>query len=295
MFSLLDNGRSVAVRTFAYVLVAVVCLALTSCETPTSPTPVDTADTLDVSPNSRSVTDASGTTTFTVSSTVGWSVEDDAAWLTATKTDESTISVSYTGNSSTSSRTANIKAVGTGEVEETVTVTQAAATFDVSPNSRSVSSTSGTTTFTVSSTVGWSVEDDAAWLTATKTDESTISVSYTGNSSTSSQTANIKAFGTGGVEETVTVTQAAATSPFDVSPNSRSVSSTSGTTTFTVSSIVGWSVEDDAGWLTATKTDGSTISVSYTGNSSTSSRTANIKAFGTGGVEETVTVTQSGS
>ena len=31
MFSLLDNGRSVAVRTFAYVLVAVVCLALTSC------------------------------------------------------------------------------------------------------------------------------------------------------------------------------------------------------------------------------------------------------------------------
>ena len=47
MFSLLDNGRSVAVRTFAYVLVAVVCLALTSCETPTEPTPVDTADTAD--------------------------------------------------------------------------------------------------------------------------------------------------------------------------------------------------------------------------------------------------------
>ena len=124
MFSLLDNGRSVAVRTFAYVLVAVVCLALTSCETPTEPTPVDTADTLDVSPNSRSVTDASGTTTFTVSSTVGWSVEDDAAWLTATKIDGSTISVSYEANALNSSRTANIKAFGTGGVEETVTVTQ---------------------------------------------------------------------------------------------------------------------------------------------------------------------------
>ena len=46
MFSLLDNGRSVAVRTFAYVLVAVGCLALTSCESPTGPTPVVTADTL---------------------------------------------------------------------------------------------------------------------------------------------------------------------------------------------------------------------------------------------------------
>ena len=91
------------------------------------------------------MTNASGTTTFTASSTVEWSVDDDAALLTATKTDESTISVSYEANASTSSRTANIKAVGTGEVEETVTVTQAAATFDVSPNSRSVTDVSGTT------------------------------------------------------------------------------------------------------------------------------------------------------
>ena len=95
MFSLLDNGRSVAVRTFAYVLVAVGCLALTSCESPTGPTPVVTADTfatsplpfpdtavtadpadpLDVSPNSKSVSSTLGATTFTVSSLVGWSVE----------------------------------------------------------------------------------------------------------------------------------------------------------------------------------------------------------------------------
>ena len=214
MFSLLGNGRSVAVRTFAYVLVAVVCLALTSCETPTEPTPADTAGTLDVSPNSRSVSSTLGATTFTVSSTVGWSVEDDAAWLTAIKTDASTIGVGYEANAGTSSRTANIKVVGTGGVEETVTVTQAAATaavFDVSPNSRSVTDVPGTTTFTVSSTVGWSIESvlpnpptpDADWLTATKTDGSTISVSYEPNAGTSSRTANIKAVGTGEVEETV--------------------------------------------------------------------------------------------
>jgi len=71
------------------------------------------------------------------------------------------------------------------------------------------------------------------------------------------------------------------------------VSAASGTTTFTMNSTVGWSVVDDAAWLTATKIDGSTISVSYQTNASPSSRTANIKASGTGGVEETVTVTQS--
>ena len=196
-------------------------------------------------------------------------------------------------------------------MEETVTVTQAPATaavFDVSPDSGSVTDASGTTTFTVSSLVGWSVEDDADWLTATKTDESTISVSYEANASTSSRTANIRATAAGGsldssigkategihvIEETVTVTQAAATAAvFDVSPNSRTVTDASGTTTFTVSSTIGWSVGDDAAWLTATKINASTISVSYQANASPSSRTANIKAFGTG-VEETVTVTQS--
>ena len=306
MLFLRDNGPhrykdSVAVGTFAGALIAVLCLALTSCDTATEPTPVEltpattaAAATFDVSPNSRSVRKASGTARFAVSSSVGWSVEDDVSWLTTTKTDGGTISVSYDANASPSSRTANIKAFGTGGVEETVTVTQAAAaaaTFDVSPNSRNVGSTSGTTSFAVSSSVGWSVEDEVLWLSATKTDGGTISVSYDANASGSSRTANISAFGTGGVEETVTVTQAA-TATFDVSPNSRSVGSTSGTTSFAVSSSVGWSVEDDASWLAATKTDGSTISVSYEANASGSSRTVNITAFGTGGVVEIVTVTQ---
>ncbi len=74
----------------------------------------------------------------------------------------------------------------------------AIAAFDVSPNSRSVTSAAGTTSFAVSSTVGWSVEDNAAWLTATKTNGSTISVSYYANASTSSsRTASIRAYGIG--------------------------------------------------------------------------------------------------
>ncbi len=94
----------------------------------------------------------------------------------------------------------------TGNVWSFTTESDITATFDVSPNNRSVSSADGTTSFTVNSTVGWSVHDDAAWLTATKTNGSTISVSYNANTSASSRTANIRAYGTG-VEETVTVTQ----------------------------------------------------------------------------------------
>jgi hypothetical protein len=251
---------------------------------------------VDVSPNSRSVSSASGNTSFSVSSNVEWTVEDNASWLTATKTDGSTISVTYDANTSTSSRTANIRAYGTG-VEETVTVTQAgaAATIDVSPNSRSVSSASGNTSFSVGSNAEWSVEDDASWLTASKTNGSTINITYDANTSASSRTANIRASGEEGVEETVTVIQAGAAATIDISPNSRSVSSASGSTSFSVSSNMEWSVEDNATWLTVTKTDGVTISVTYDANTSTSSRTANIRAYGTGGVEETVTVEQNGA
>ena len=351
------------------------------------------------------MTGVNGTTTFTVNSTLGWSIESVlpkpptpvSDWLTATKIDGSTISVSYEANSGTSSRTVNIKAVGSGGLEKTVTVKQAPGTdavFSVSPDSRSVTDASGTTTFTVSSLVGWTFWEGADWLKATKIDESTISVSYEANASTNSRTANIEVTALGGafdssfgkategthvLGETVTVTQAAASTQaiwvsgtsveltskdetsqltamafnsnatkqdvtasatwetsnsdvasvssgglvtagvlpgttkikatfqgksnsvlitvtqaavFDVSPKSKSVGFLSGTTTFTVSSQVGWSVVDDAAWLTATKTDGSTISVSYTMNLSQSSRTANIKASGTGGLEVTVTVTQ---
>jgi len=245
----------------------------------------------DVSPNSRSVSSASGSTSFDVNAYVGWSVVEYSLWLTATKTDGTTISVSYDANTSSVPRTAKIIVSVTGGVEEVTVIQAGIVTLDVSPNSKSVSSASGSTTFAVTTSIGWSVEDNATWLTATKTDGTTISVSYDANTSSSPRTANIRAFGTG-VEETVTVTQAGIAT-LDVSPNSKSVSSASGSTNFDVNSNVGWSVEDNATWLTATNTDGTTISVSYDTNTSSSPRTANIRAYGAG-VEETVTITQDG-
>jgi len=230
-----------------------------------------------------------------VSANVGWSVSDDASWLSATKTDGSTISVSYDANASTSPRTAQITADGTGGLSETVSVTQSAeeAFLELSPVSMSVSLESGTTSFDVSSNVEWSVSDDASWLSATRTDGSTISVSYTINSSSDSRTANIKVDGTGGVTETVTLTQAGEADYLEVNPNSRNVSLASGNASFSVSSNVEWSVTDDDFWLSATKTDGTTITVSYDANASTSPRTAQITVDGTGGLTETVSLTQS--
>jgi alpha-mannosidase len=257
----------------------------------------ENTNTLIVTPQSRNVASVSGSTSFAVTSNVDWSVTDDAAWLTAVRIDAATINVTYNENASTSSRTANIVVTGTGGITETVTVVQAPAnaTLDVSPNSRSVTSPSGSTTFTVTSNVDWSVTDDAAWLTAARIDAATINVTYNENTSTVSRTANIVVVGTGGIAETVTVVQDGANATLDVLPNSRNVTSPSGSTTFTVTSNGDWSVTDDAAWLTATRTNATTIDVTYNENTSTLSRTATINVTGAESVSKTVTLFQDGS
>jgi len=177
----------------------------------------------------------------------------------------------------------------------TLIITYTIPSLDVSPNSRTVSSSSGSTSFSVSTNVGWSVSDDASWLTATKTDGSTISVTYNTNTSTSSRTANITATGTGGLTETVTVTQSGESTYLDVSPNSRTVSSSSDSTTFTVTSNIDWSVSENSEWLSATKSNDTLLTIYYDENTSVDNRSANITLSGTGVSSQTVTVEQNGT
>jgi hypothetical protein len=255
---------------------------------------------LTVTPTSREVGSGAGNTSFSVNSNVTWSIKSiSSTWLTATKDNSTTISVNFTANTSTSSRTASIIVSG-GGLEKTVAVNQAGVILTVNPNNREVSSVSGSTTFEVLSVLNWNSTSNVEWAKPTKTSSNRLTVSYTGNPTKNKRKANITVYGFYGVvkyETTVTVTQAAAACIFDVSPNSRTVSNPLyfpgiGSTTFSVSSCVGWSVEDDSEWLNATKKDGSTINVIYYRNSTGKSRTAKIRAYGTGGVEEIVTVTQ---
>ncbi len=86
------------------------------------------------------------------------------------------------------------------------------------------------------------------------------------------------------------------TNSLAVSPSNRSVGSSSGSTTFAVTSNVSWTVSDNATWVTVSPTsgsNGSTLTASYSANTSSNSRTATITTSG-GGLSKTVTLTQSG-
>ena len=260
-----------------------------------------TAFTLTVTPSNQSVTNASGTTEFTVQSNTNWIVIDDAAWLTVSPTsgnNNQTLTATYTENTTTSQRVGTITVTG-GGITRTVTVTQSATAFTltVTPSNQSVTNASGSTAFTVESNTSWTVNDDAAWLTVSPengTGNGALIATYEANTTTSQRIGTITVTG-GGITRTVTVTQSATAFTLTVTPSNQSVTNASGSTEFTVESNTSWIVSDDVSWLTVNPTSGNnsqTLTATYTENTTTTQRIGTITVTGNG-ITRTVTVTQS--
>jgi len=255
------------------------------------------APALSVTPESRSISSALGTTSFTVTSNINWSVSESSSWLTATKTDATTLTVSYDENTRVDPRSAEITVSGTGVTSQNIMVNQSGASpaLSVTPESRPVSSAPGTTTFTVTSNIDWSVSESTGWLTATKTDTTTLTISYDENTSIDPRSAEITVSGAGVTSKSIMVNQSGASPALSIAPESQSISSVSGSTTFTVASNVDWSVSESTSWLEAIKTDITTLTVNYEENIVLDSRSAEITVSGAGVNSQSVSITQEGA
>jgi phosphotriesterase-related protein len=252
--------------------------------------------TLGVTPDSRSVGYTSGTTTFTVTSNIDWSLSESSGWLTATKSDDTTLTVIYDENTIVDARSAEITVSGQGVTSQNILIIQSGAnpTLSVAPDSRSVNSDSGTITFTVSSNIDWTLSESSGWLTALKTDDTTLTVSYDENTIVDARSAEIAVSGLGVVSQFIYVNQSGVSPALSVTPESRTVSPSSGTTTFTVSSNIDWTLSESSGWLTATKTDDTTLTVSYDENTIVDARSAEIALSGPGVTSQNILINQNG-
>jgi len=255
---------------------------------------------LTVTPSNQSVSNDSGSTTFSVESNINWIVSDNAEWLAvnpASGNNNGTLTATYSENTTTSQRTGTITVTG-GGITRTVTVTQAAgsAILTVTPLNRSVTYESGSTTFTVESNINWTVSDNTEWLTvspASGNNNGILTAKYDENTTTSQRTGTITVTG-GGETKTVTVTQAAGPALLTVTPLNRSVTKDSGSTTFSVESNTSWTVSDNANWLIVNPDSGDnngTLTATYSENTTASQRTGTIFVTG-GGKTKTVSVTQ---
>ncbi len=261
---------------------------------------------------------ANSNDTFTITSNVAWTVTDNQSWLTMNQvsgTGDTTIGIrAISANTSATSRTATITVTASGVTPQIITVTQAGTapitpSLSVSPTTLSVLSSSGSSDVTINSNVSWTaVASQAtvttpAWLTVSPLNGSnngTISVSHTANTSVTPRTGAITISG-GGIVETINVTQSGVlvAPSLDVSSDTVTVSAgTTGNSSIRISSDIRWTATaSNQTWLTISSPpsgsgmgDGS-LFLSFSPNTGFANRTAIITITG-GGITRQVTVTQ---
>ena len=153
--------------------------------------------TLTVSPQNQSVSAATGSTSFSVTSNSSWSASSNAAWCSVTPSGSGngTIGADYETNSSVNQRIATITVIVSGLPAQMVTVTQSGATpvISVTPPEQNVSNSAGSTSFNVTSNTSWSVSSNSAWCSVTPsgTGNGTILAEYSENTSATTRTATI--------------------------------------------------------------------------------------------------------
>jgi len=111
---------------------------------------------------------------------------------------------------------------------------------------------------------------------------------------TTSRTATITLSATGVPSVTATINQAGTVALLSVTPSSRSVVSTAGTTTFAVTTNTTWTAVSAETWCTVTPSGSGngTLIATFTENLTGGSRTANIIVSAPGAASVTVQVTQ---
>jgi PKD repeat protein len=290
--------------------------------------PGDTAPVLEVTPSSRAVGAASGTTTFNVANggdgTLSWtaSVMSGASWLSiqsgSNGTGTGVITVSFTNNALTTSRvgTVQVSAAGALSSPQTVTVTQAPNTtpvLQVTPANNDVAYTSGSTLFSIQNAgvgaLNWSasVTPGASWLAiaspSSGTGNATLALNVSENTSGAARTGTVTVTAPGAVGSpaSVTVTQAGAPTPqLSVSPATQTTGYGAGSTVFSVQNfgtgIMNWSAAITSGsdWANITSgssgTQNGTIAVSYSENPAGVSRTAQVTVTAPGALGSPATV-----
>lgn len=258
---------------------------------------------LSVTPSNQNVTYPAGTTNFSVISNTDWSAVSNSSWCTITPagSGNGTIVANFTENSSVTSRVATITVSVASLPDQTVTVTQEGAppALTVTPSNQDVPATAGNTVFTVTSNTDWTAVSNALWCTVTSsgTGNGSITATYEENVSVNQRVASVTVTVTGLSPVVVTVTQEGAAPTLGVVPPNQDVPSSSGITTFTVTSNTNWSAVSDVTWctVTATGSGNGTLEANYAENPDVVQRIAHITVSVSGVPSVIVTVTQAGA
>ena len=263
------------------------------------------ANFLTVSTSTLSVgAEANSTSTFNITSNVGWNVSSDQTWLTvspASGMNNGTITVTTQENTTINPRTATITI--SSEVLEpgTVLVTQAAgeAVLNVSLSTLTMDAVESSQSFTITSNTNWTISSDQSWLTVsllTGSGNSEITVTASENTETSFRSALVTVSSPDAESKTVTVNQSAASATLTVSHSEISVGPNEGdNASVQIMSNTTWEISSDQNWLSINQPSGSgnaTIKLTASENPFVTTREAEVTVTSSSLAAQKIKVTQ---
>lgn len=145
--------------------------------------------TLSVGQMSLSTTPAGEMKNVTITSNDSWTVSSNQSWCTVSPTSGSnngTIQITTSKNSSSSSRSATVTVKGTNSGSKTITVSQDAYTLFTSSNSLQMKSEGESKTISITSNDSWTVTSNQSWCTVSPSsgnNNGTITIKTAVNSS----------------------------------------------------------------------------------------------------------------
>jgi|GEM_PF-1451010 len=168
--------------------------------------------TLDVTPATRNVAKAAGTTDFNIKSNGLWTVTESEDWLYVepmSGTGDAKFVVHFEENPGTYARTGEIFVIGDG-ISKTLKVIQEGVILKITPGVQNVPYEAGSTSFTINGNDDWTITEDVPWLTVTPmsgSGDAMFTVNYDANPTEATRTGQI-VITSNGVTQTVTVVQA---------------------------------------------------------------------------------------
>jgi peptidoglycan/xylan/chitin deacetylase (PgdA/CDA1 family) len=234
---------------------------------------------LTVSTKNLSVDYALGSTTFTVTSNISWTVNDDVGWISTFPSsgsgNESVILI-YEYNPNTSQRIGTITVSG-GGITDTVLVRQDAKKFlTIFPLDTTLSSSSGVFNLIINSNTIWEIKEELDWINLNKytgSNTDTINVNYDLNEDITDRDGLISIYGEKDTCEFI-VRQIAHSYLF-ISLDTQTVSADTGSITVGVESNIRWCVLDSVDWIMVAPDTGegvASVTVRYIANIDSLSR-----------------------
>ncbi len=244
-----------------------------------------------------------GSGSFVVNATnVNWSISNVPSWVSVSTLSggngTTLVNVTINANSSSTARTGTLTITG-NSTSQTVNITQVGAppVLSLNTSTSNAPNVANTQTVTISSNVSWTISSNVSWLTtniSSGSNNSSFIVSVQANTTTSARIGIITVSG-GGLTKTFTVTQAPTAPHISLNMYSWPAPKNASSQVINVTSNTTWNITSNATWLTTSVSSGAnngSFTINAQANTSTAVRTGTITVTTSGGLTQTVSVSQ---